>query len=113
LLKVNIILRQYPRKNDIIYRKRFSKNFNGHFEGIIDKVCKDQRAKDQFQVLAPYFGFLTIDQLVGEDLDAFPSMVNNDHKIIISVFVHRYLAPLIESQNHFRNERYCNTKREN
>ena len=75
-----------------------------HFEGIIDKVCKDQRAKDKFQVLAPYFGSLTIDELVGEDLDNFPSMVNNVHKILMSVFVHRYLEPLMKPQILFRNE---------
>lgn len=65
-------------------------------KNIISKVFFEKpELYKQFEPLAEYFGTITPDQLVNEDIYDFPSMTPMEHRILMSVFVHKYLGPFL------------------
>jgi hypothetical protein len=65
-------------------------------QNIIDIVLTDPNINSRFCVLKEYFDNLQLEELAQQDIDSFPELVDIKHKILMKVFVTRYLAPYLE-----------------
>jgi hypothetical protein len=73
---------------------------------IVDLVCATKEQRDQFKNLEDYFGTLVPDQLAQEDLESFIEMAMPKDKILMSVFIHRYLSPYLEQSTSYKSDSY-------
>lgn len=66
---------------------------------MANRVCGIEDKEDQFSALKLYFGSLRPEQLINEDLESFVEFAKPEHKILMSVFVHQYLIPNVQSSD--------------
>jgi hypothetical protein len=60
------------------------------------KIC-DIEVDVRFSVLAIYFELVTVEQLVNEDLETFTDYAEPKPRILMSIFVHQFLTPRVQS----------------
>jgi hypothetical protein len=62
---------------------------------VIERLCTDPQERSKFEVLSQYFGKLTPNDFNKSELTDFVSLVNVEHRILMTIFIDSYLRPSI------------------